>query len=402
MENPYRRTWAEIDLDALVQNVKRMRAMLPAGCRMAAVVKTDGYGHGAVPVALALEKYVAFYCVASAEEALNLRLHGIEKPVLVLSSVIGADYERLIAEDIRLTVFTMAEAEAVSRAAQRSGAVAKLHLALDTGMHRIGMRPDAEGLLLAQCIAALPGVQIEGLFTHFYRADEADLSPAREQLRRYREFRTELMRRGITPQLCHVANSAGIMEQLGTELDMVRAGITMYGIYPSKEVNRSRLPLCPVLSWRSSVSYVKEIEAGDEVSYGGTFRADRRLRIATVSVGYGDGYPRMLGGRADVLIAGKRAAILGRVCMDQLMVDVSDIPEAEPGSRVTLIGRDGEEQIQVEELSSLIERFPYELICDIGRRVPRVYLQDGQITGTKDWFSDLYEDFEQSRRAKGV
>ena len=389
----YRRVYAEVDLDALVFNLQSMRNRLPAEMKMAAVVKTDGYGHGAVPAAVAADPYVSFLCVASAEEALNLRLNGLSKPILILGPVPGDEYGELVREDIRPAVFTMEQAEAVSRAAESAGKTAKVHLAVDTGMNRIGMRPDEEGACLAERIAGLPGILIEGMFTHMYRADEKNLDTARLQVRRFGEFREKLKKRGVNPEICHITNSAGIMELLGAEFDMARCGITMYGIYPSDEVDRSLLEIRPVMSLKSTVTYVKEIGPGEEVSYGGTFRADRKRMVATVPCGYGDGYPRMLSGKGSVLIAGKRAPILGRVCMDQFMWDVTEIPEARPGCVVTLLGKDGGDEITADEIGTISGRFPYELVCDIGKRVPRVYLKDGKAVGTKDYFRDIYEDF---------
>ena len=392
-QNPYTRVWAQVDLTALRFNLQSMKDRIPEGVRMAAVVKTDGYGHGAVPVAKEADAFVSFYCVASPEEGLNLRMHGITKPVLVLGPHTGGDYEEMVRADIRPAVFTMEQAKGVSRAAVKLGKTAPVHIALDTGMSRIGMRPTEEDAALAGRIAALPGVKAEGLFTHMYRADEKDLTKAREQVERYRQFLSFLKKEGVVPEIRHVANSAGIMEGLGTDFDMVRAGITMYGIYPSDEVDRTKLALKPLMSLKSHVTFVKTINAGDEVSYGGTFRAERETRVATVPAGYGDGYPRLLSGKGYVLIAGKKAPILGRVCMDQFMCDVSGIPEARTGSLVTLLGKDGEEEITVDALSALCGRFPYEFVCDIGKRVPRVYYRDGEIVGTKDWFSDRYADF---------
>ena len=393
MENPYSRVWAPIDLDAMEFNMQSMRDRIPAGTRMAGVIKTDAYGHGAVPTAGIIDRFVSFFCVASGEEALNLRLHGITKPILILGPYPGKDYGPLVEADIRPAVFTMEQALDVSRAAERLGKTAPVHIAIDTGMHRIGMEPTEESADLVKEMAALPGIRIEGLFTHLYRADEKDLTIAREQVTKYRNFVKYLADRGIFPEIRHVSNSAGIMELLGTDYDMVRCGITLYGIYPSDEVDREKLDIRPVMSLKATVTYVKEIGPGDEVSYGGTFRADRIMRVATIPVGYGDGYPRLLSSRGYVLIAGKKAPILGRVCMDQFMVDVTDIPEAETGSVATLLGKDGDAEITADELGSLSGRFPYEFVCCIGKRVPRVYYRNGEIVGTKDWFGDRYEMF---------
>ena len=393
MENPYSRVWAPIDLDAMEFNMQSMRDRIPAGTRMAGVIKTDAYGHGAVPAAGIIDRFVSFFCVASGEEALNLRLHGITKPILILGPYPGKDYGPLVEADIRPAVFTMEQALDVSRAAKQLEKTAPVHIAIDTGMHRIGMEPTEESADLVKEMAALPGIRIEGLFTHLYRADEKDLTIAREQVKKYRDFVKYLADRGIFPEVRHVSNSAGIMELLGTDYDMVRCGITLYGIYPSDEVDREKLDIRPVMSLKATVTYVKEIGPGDEVSYGGTFRAERPMRVATVPVGYGDGYPRLLSSRGYVLIAGKKAPILGRVCMDQFMVDVTDIPEAETGSVATLLGKDGDAEITADELGSLSGRFPYEFVCCIGKRVPRVYYRNGEIVGTKDWFGDRYEMF---------
>ena len=393
MKQGYRRVYAQVDLDAVVFNMQSMRDRLPARMKMAAVIKTDGYGHGAVPVALAADPFVSFLCTASPEEALNLRMNGLEKPVLVLGPAAEDCYEEMAAAGIRPSVFTREQAEEADRAGRKLGMRMPVHLALDTGMSRIGMKPSKESLDLVSYIASLPGVRIEGMFTHMYRADEKDLSSARNQVRLFGEFREALEKRGIVPEICHVSNSAGIMELLGAEFDMARCGITTYGIYPSDEVDRSLLEIRPVMSLKSTVTYIKEIGPGDEVSYGGTYKADRPVKVATIPTGYGDGYPRLLSGKGSVLIAGKRAPILGRVCMDQFMADVTEIPEAHVGCEVTLMGKDGAEEITAEEIGTISGRFPYELVCDIGKRVPRVYLRDGQAVGTKDYFKDIYEDF---------
>lgn len=393
MENPYSRVWAPIDLDAMEFNMQSMRDRIPADTRMAGVIKTDAYGHGAVPAAGIIDRFVSFFCVASGEEALNLRLNGITKPILILGPYPGKDYGPLVEADVRPAVFTMEQALGVSRAAERLGKTAPVHIAIDTGMHRIGMEPTEENADMVKEMAALPGIRIEGLFTHLYRADEKDLTIAREQVKKYRDFVRYLADRGIFPEVRHVSNSAGIMELLGTDYDMVRCGITLYGIYPSDEVDREKLDIHPVMSLKATVTYVKEIGPGDEVSYGGTFRADRPMRVATIPVGYGDGYPRLLSSRGYVLIAGKKAPILGRVCMDQFMVDVTEIPEAETGSIATLLGKDGDEEITADDLGVLSGRFPYEFVCCIGKRVPRVYYRNGEIVGTKDWFGDRCEVF---------
>ncbi len=403
----YTRVFARIDLDAAIHNMQAMRASLKDGARMIGVVKTDGYGHGAVPVAQAIDPYVAGYAVATIEEARNLQLHGIKKPILILGVTHPSHSRELVQYGIRPTIFTMEQAEALSEAVmelnrERGEAAAGsadlpvcayIHLAVDTGMSRIGLPCDEEGASLAAAIARLPGISVEGIFTHFARADETDKASAMRQWEKYQRFIEMTEAEGLTVPIHHVANSAAIIELGETHWDMVRAGISIYGMYPSDEVAQTEVKLSPVMSLHSFVTYVKDIPVGTEVSYGGTFKAEHTTKVATVPVGYGDGYPRNLSGKGCVLIRGKRAPILGRVCMDQFMVDVTDIPGVCVDDPVTLIGRDGEERITVEELARTGGGFHYEIVCDIGKRVPRVYVRDGRIVGTKDYFTDVYEDF---------
>lgn len=393
MEIPYKRVYATIDLDAVAYNMERMRDNLPEGTGMMGVIKTDGYGHGAVPVARAIAPYVNAYAVATAEEALNLKKHSVEKPILILGAVHESHYRELIKEEIRFPVFTMVQAERVSETAASMNQRACIHLAVDTGMSRIGMRPDETSADMVLEFGRLPGIYVEGMFTHFAKADEKDKTSALQQLKLFREFVKMLEERGMDIPVKHIDNSAGIIDIPDVGFDMVRAGISIYGLYPSDEVKKTQVPLRRVMELKSFITYIKDIAPGTEVSYGGTFVAERPMTIATVSIGYGDGYPRNLSGKGFVLIDGKRAPILGRVCMDQLMVDVSHIPEAKEWDLVTLIGQDGEQEITVEELAAISGGFHYEIICDIGKRVPRVYIRDGRIAGVKDYFQDLYEDF---------
>ncbi|WP_352427610.1 alanine racemase, partial [Enterocloster asparagiformis] len=393
---PYNRVYATVNLDAVADNMKEMAGNLPSGTGMIGVVKADGYGHGSVPVAMAVDPYVRGFAVATVEEGVILRRHGIGKMILVLGVTHPDQYGELIRYQIRPTVFTLRQAERLSELACREGVRAKLHLAVDTGMSRIGMEPDETSAEMVLSMSRLPGIEIEGMFTHFARADERDKESARAQLAAYLNFSELLKSRGIEIPLKHCSNSAGIVEGLpSNSLDLVRAGISIYGLYPSDEVDRETVHLTPVMELKSRISYIKTIRPGTPVSYGGTFVARRPTRIATIPVGYGDGYPRSLSSRGSVLIRGRRAPILGRVCMDQFMVDVTDIPEAEEEDVVTLIGRDGGDQISVEELARLGGGFHYELICDLGKRVPRVYLRGGRIAGTKDYFQDVYEGFRR-------
>ena len=382
----YQRAAAYVDLDAIEENFEAMKRTLPAGTQMAAVVKANGYGHGAVPIARLMEPkdYIWGFAAATIEEALQLRGYGIRKPVLVLGYVFPESYPELAAEDIRTAVFRMDMAEELSKEAVRQNKRVHIHIKLDTGMSRIGF-PDTEESLEAVCqIQKLPGLELEGLFTHFARADEADKTWADRQLARFLRFRDALEERGVHIPICHCANSAAIIDMPESSLNLVRAGIALYGLYPSGEVKKERVALKAAMELKSHIVHVKEIPAGTQVSYGGLYTAPEPRRIATIPVGYGDGYPRSLSDRGCVLIAGKRAPILGRVCMDQFMVDVTEIPEARPGMEVTLFGTDGGEILSMDELAELSGRFNYEFACDISGRVPRIYLRHGEITETAE------------------
>ena len=341
---------------------------------MVAVIKTDAYGHGAVRIAKLVEPYpyIWGFAVAAVSEGLELRAAGITKPILILGYTFEEDYEAMIQNGIRPAVFTERMAEAFDAAAARIGKRAPIHIAVDTGMSRIGFADTADSILTVKKISGMGHLSIEGAFTHFARADETDKQAAMRQMHRFADFCDAMEASGVHGFLRHCSNSAGILELPMANMDMVRAGITIYGIYPSDEVSRE-IPLAPVMELKSHVVYIKMIEPGTAISYGGTFVAEHPMRIATIPVGYGDGYPRSLSNCGYVLIRGKKAPILGRVCMDQFMVDVTDI-EAELLDEVTLLGRDGDAEITVDELGALSNRFPYEFVCDIGKRVPRVYL----------------------------
>jgi len=392
-ERPYTRVYAAIDLDAIEENISAMKGNLAEKTSIMGVVKADGYGHGAVPVAKTISPYVTAYGVATIEEARNLQKHGIEKPILVLGVTHKSHNEELVNYGIRSTIFEEAQALALSKTAVKAGRQAYVHLAVDTGMNRIGMMPDEESAELVWQISRLPGICVEGIFTHFAKADEADKTSANRQLEKYLEFVRRLRDRGIRISVRHISNSAGILDMKEAGCDMVRAGISMYGMYPSDEVRREQVVLKPAMELKTCITYIKNIQPKAAVSYGGTFVADHPMRVATVPVGYGDGYPRNLSGKGRVLIQGKSARILGRVCMDQMMVDVTEIPEAAEDDEVTLIGRDKDQEITVEELAGLCNGFHYEIVCGIGKRVPRVYIKDGAVVGKKDYFDDIYEDF---------
>ena len=380
MKRNYNRVYAAIDMDAFQSNVQAMLKKLRPEVKMTLVIKTDGYGHGAYPIAREAEKMdrIWGFAVATAEEAFLLREKGIQKPILILGYTFEEDYEEMVRQDIRPVVFKKEMAEAFSQIAVSLNKTVHIHIGVDTGMSRIGFADTMDSLRIIKEIQRMEGISLEGVFTHFARADEADKNHARAQLLRFVSFVRKLEKANIKFELRHCANSASIMEFPEAQIDMVRAGITTYGIYPSNEVKRENLPLQPMMELKSHVVLIKQINPGDSVSYGGTYTAVEPRMVATIPVGYGDGYPRSLSNKGCVLIRGKKAPILGRVCMDQFMVDITDIPEAKELDEVTLMGKDGEELLSIDTLSELSGRFPYEFVCDIGKRVPRVYIQNGK------------------------
>ena len=369
------RVYAEIDLDAIRYNMEQMKQRVGADAQFIAVVKTDGYGHGAIPIAQMLEKdpSVWGYATATLEEAVDLHHAGIQKPTIVLGCVFPDQYETMIREEVRATVYTMEMAKEMSEMAERLGKDAYFHIKIDTGMERLGFPVTEESADIIAEIEKLPHVKLEGMFTHFAKADEKDKTFSEKQYEKFLWMKEAVEQRGVQISRFHCDNSAGIIDFPQWRQDLVRAGISLYGMYPSDEVEKDTVQLKPALRLVSHVSFVKEVAKGVSISYGGTFTAEKNLKVATIPVGYGDGYARGLSNQADVLIHGKRARILGRVCMDQFMVDVTDIPDVKFMDEVVLIGKSGEEEITVEELSELSGRFNYEFVCCLGKRIPRVY-----------------------------
>lgn len=390
----YTRIAAFVNLKAVEANLEAVKAGLHADTKVAAVVKTDAYGHGAAELAKYLEKkeYLWGFATAMLEEALQLCQAEVKKPLLILGYVYPEDYETIagileekaeedgsVLTQIRPAVYSLDTAKGLSKAACRQSAllgkqvVVPVHIKVDTGMSRIGFRDNRESIAEIQKIAELPNIRLEGLFTHFARADEIDKTSVNSQISRFRDFEEACRQKGLTFPVCHCANSAGSMESREAQWDMVRAGIILYGLYPSQEVCKETVKLRPAMTLKSRIIQIKEIEPGTEVSYGGIYKADSVRRIATIPVGYGDGYPRSLSNKGCVLICGKRAPIRGRICMDQMMVDVTEIPEAEQEMEVILFGKDGEDELSLEELCQWSGRFNYEFVCDINKRVPRIY-----------------------------
>lgn len=370
----YLRCYAEVSLKAIGHNIAQVKKRLRPGVKLLAVIKADAYGHGAVRVGKYLEDQVDYFAVATAEEAMELREQGIRLPVLVLGYISPEQYGEILDYDITQTVYSLEIAEKLSEASVKAGCRTKIHAALDTGMTRIGFHITEEEADRIAAISRLPGLELEGMFTHFSCADQKDKTYCGLQLEKFRRMERMLRARGVEIPVKHICNSAGIMEFDDYRFDMVRSGIVTYGLYPSEEVDKSRLPLIPALSWKSRVIHVQDVEPGLGVSYGATYTTEGPCtRIATVSAGYADGYPRALSNKGRVLIHGRYAPILGRVCMDQMMVDVSHIPDVKVEDTVTLIGREGDRGITMEEVADPACRFNYEMACGISKRVPRIY-----------------------------
>ncbi|MCR4743899.1 MAG: alanine racemase [Lachnospiraceae bacterium] len=387
----YERVCATVDLDALHFNLESMKNNLAAGTKIMAVIKTNAYGHGAIQIANEIEKidYLYGFATATFEEAMELRSNGIAKPVLVLGYTFPECYEDMVRNEIRPAVFRADQARALSEAAVKVGKKIHFHLAVDTAMSRIGVRPEEKSVDTVKAMAELPNVEMEGIFTHFSKADMIGRDNTLVQIKKFSSFIEMLEKAGVKFKIHHCSNSAGIVQYKEANMDMVRAGITLYGLWPSNEVRRDIIDLKPLLALKSHIVYIKYIEPGEAVSYGGTYTAESRRRVATIPVGYGDGYPRSLSNKGYVIIRGKKAPILGRVCMDQFMVDVTDIKDVAEGDEVTLIGKDGNEELSMELIGDLSGRFNYELACDLGRRIPRIYIKDGKAVEIRDEFSNV-------------
>ena len=369
-------TYLTIDLDRIAANFKAIQAK--AGVPVMAIVKADAYGHGAIQVAKQLQDSCRFFGVSSMLEALELRNAGIKTPILILGQIPPAAFSVAIREGIRPTIFRYEDAVALSETARKLGVEAPFHFAVDTGMSRIGFQATEEDADICAKIAALPGLITEGLFSHFATADCEDLTKSKVQAERFEAFDQMLQDRGVQVKIRHMDNSAGIMN-FSRHYGLVRAGIVTYGMYPSEEVDPADLSLQPALSWSSRVTCVKTLPAGREISYGGTYVTTKPTVVATIPVGYADGYRRALSGKFYVLIHGQKAPILGRICMDQMMVDVTDIPLVEVGDKVVLVGADGENVITMEEIAAAADTFNYEFVCGISRRVPRYYCKNGEV-----------------------
>ncbi len=373
------RTWVEIDLDALKCNFDAVREMLPENIKILAVVKANAYGHGAVGVAKFLEDKADYLAVAATDEALELRKNGINCPILILGHIPYGEYDNIVKYNITPTISDFYEAELLSKAAEKAGVTAPLHIAVDTGMNRIGFKCDDAAVEEIKKIKTLSGIEIEGVFSHFAAADMLDKAYTKMQAERFDGFVCKLEKEGVNAPIKHLYNSAAIAD-LEKKYDMVRQGIILYGLSPSDEVEFKNIKTPkPVMSMKTRVVQVKTLPAGESISYGCTYTTERETRVATLCAGYADGVTRVLSNDGEVLIKGKRAKIIGRVCMDQFMVDVTHIPEVEAGDTATIFGTDGNESISVDEIARKANTINYEIICNINSRVTRVYMKNGKV-----------------------
>lgn len=373
------RTWAEIDLDAVEHNFNVVRNALPEEIKLLAVIKANAYGHGAVQIAKLLEGKADYFAVAMTDEALELRENGIKTPILILGHVSKFDFKTLVKHSVTCTVSDLDEASVLAKEAQNQGKTVSVHIAIDTGMSRIGFAPSDSAIEEIRKISYLDGIEIEGIFSHFAAADCVDKSYAELQLSRFSDFCKNLDNAGIKIPIKHLYNSAAISD-LPPHFDMVREGIILYGLKPSDEVEYLNIePIWQVMSLRTHITQIKTLPADIPVSYGCTYTTKNDTRVATLCAGYADGVPRLLSNKGSVLIKGKRAPIIGRVCMDQFMVDVTHIPEAATGDTATIFGTDGDLTITADEVAATAQTIGYETVCNINRRVPRVYIKNGKV-----------------------
>ncbi len=371
----YYRAQANINIDAIRSNISQVKSKLKKDTKLMVIVKADAYGHGAVRVSQALQGEVAdAYGVAIIEEAIELREAGITKPILILGYTPKEQFRLVISYDVIQTVYRYEMAEELSAEAINQGKTAKIHIKVDTGMSRLGFNDTDKSLEDIKKIASLEGVSIEGIFSHFAKADEADRESVKGQIERFDKFYDLLKQEGIYIPLRHMSNSAGMIEYPEAEYDMIRCGIVSYGVYPSNEVSQDVFSLQPAMDLKSHVVFIKEVEAGTGISYGSTYITKRKTRVATIPVGYADGYSRNMSNVGKVIIRKQYAPIIGRICMDYFMVDVTDIKDISEGDVVTLLGEEGSCKITIETLSEWSHSFPYEIMCTVGKRIPRVYL----------------------------
>ena len=374
----YNRCFVAVHLDAIDHNLRQLQSQLNPGVKIMAVVKADAYGHGAVPLSRHIEKQVDYFAVAGLEEALELRQGGVEKDILVLAYTCPQCYRELLENNITAAIYNREDAQKLSDTALSMNTTARIHIAVDTGMGRIGLSPTEESADLVAWIGKLPGIVIEGLFSHYAAADQTDKTDALEQTALFDRFIAMLEKRNVTVPMRHICNSAGAMG-LEKQYDMCRIGVALYGMYPSEEMRQTGMELQPAMEVVSRVIHVKTVEKGTPIGYGHSYIAPDKRKIATISIGYADGYNRCFTGVGYVLIDGKKAPVVGKVCMDQIMVDVTDIANVTVGDHAVILGCSGDLRITAEELGAMTNSFHYEVVCNFMPRVKRIYYIDGKM-----------------------
>lgn len=385
MDINIRPAWAEINLDSIAYNMKEVKRL--SGNRdIIAVVKADAYGHGAIDVVdTMIENGATRLAVAVITEAIELRKSGVKVPIMILGYTPLEFAEELINYDIEQTVYSLEYAKELAKVAENINKSVKIHIAVDTGMGRIGFLPNENSIKDVSEIYYLQGLDTIGIFTHFATADEKDKEYTHEQYSNLEWFYKELEKKNVNIKIKHAANSAAIMELPGTHLDGVRAGIILYGYYPSEEVDKNKISLKPALTLKTKVVHVKKLTKDKYVSYGRKFKTERESIIATLPIGYADGYTRLLSGKAKVIINGKFAPVIGRICMDQCMIDVTDVGKVEVGDEVILLGEEGDLKYNADDMANDIGTINYEIICMLKQRVPRVYIKNNEVISIRNY-----------------
>lgn len=379
-----RPVWAEINLDNLAHNIKQVRNNTNKDSLIMAVVKANGYGHGAVDIARTfLENGADRLAVAILSEAVELRKADITESILVLGYTPRSQYEKLLEYNLIQTIYNYEDAKILSQKAVEFGKEVTIHIKIDSGMGRIGFLPTAESAESILNISILPNIKIEGIFTHFAKADEVDKSHVMGQFNKYMELVNYLEGKGLNISIKHVSNSAGIIDLPEFNLNMVRAGIMLYGLYPSDEVNKEKIKLKPAMSLKAKISHLKIVPKGTGISYGQIFTTEKESKIGTIPIGYADGFTRLLTGKAEVYINDKRVPIVGKICMDQCMLDLTSVEDVKLGDEVVIFGCE-QDYPHVDELASKIGTINYEIVCMVARRVPRVYISNNKIVSIKD------------------
>lgn len=381
-----RPVWAVINLDNLIHNINEIKKNINENTKIYGVIKADGYGHGAIMIARTiLANGVDRLAVATLSEAIELRKNNITAPILILGYTPGFQAKDIISNDITQTVLSFEQAEALSYSAESLGKTAKIHVKLDTGMSRLGFSATEAAIEDIIKISKLPYIEVEGIFSHFAMADASDKSFTIKQCDKFKGIVTELENRGLVIPIKHISNSAAILDLPDYDFDMVRAGILMYGLYPSDEVNKERLKLKPVMELKANISQIRKLEAGVGISYGHSFVTEKTSKIGTVPIGYADGYSRLLSNKIYVGYRGKKIPVIGNICMDQCMVDVTGIDNIEVGDEVYLFGDGSHGEPSVDEIAQMIGTINYEVICILSKRVPRAYIKNNEVIHIRDY-----------------